>query len=65
MLITAMMGDEVKTAALVAVKNDICPRGVYQNHLPELKALMEKGVGKYDAENMQNYNEGSTLVPKE
>jgi hypothetical protein len=33
--------------------------------LPELKALMEKGVGKYDAENMQKYNEGSTLGPKE
>jgi hypothetical protein len=62
---TGMMGEVVGMAASVAAKNKTNPRGVYQNHLPELKALMEKGVGKYDAENMQNYNQGSTLGPKE
>jgi hypothetical protein len=62
---TGMMGEVVGMAASVAAKHHTNPRGVYQNHLPELKALMEKGVGKYDAENMQKYNEGSTLGPKE
>jgi hypothetical protein len=62
---TGMMGEVVGMAASIAAKNKTNPRGVYQNHLPELKTLMEKGVGKYDAENMQNYNEGSTLGPKE
>jgi hypothetical protein len=61
---TGMMGEVVGMAASVANKHNTNPRGVYQEHLPELKALMEKGVGKYDAENMQNYNEGSTLGPK-
>lgn len=62
---TGMMGEVVGMAASVAAKHNTNPRGVYQNHLDELKALMEKGVGKYDAENMQNYNQGSTLGPKE
>jgi len=62
---TGMMGEVVGMAASIAAKNNTNPRGVYQNHLPELKTLMEKGVGKYDAENMQNYNQGSTLGPKE
>ena len=62
---TGMMGEVVGMAASVAAKHNTNPRGVYQNHLDELKALMEKGVGKYDVENVQNYNEGSTLGPKE
>jgi hypothetical protein len=62
---TGMMGEVVGMAASVATKHETNPRGVYQNHLDELKALMEKGVGKYDVENMQNYNLGSTLGPKE
>ncbi len=62
---TGMMGEVVGMAASIATKNKTNPRGVYQNHLPELKALMDKGVGKYDAENMQKYNEGSTLGPKQ
>lgn len=61
---TGMMGEVVGMAASVASKHNTNPRGVYQNHLNELKTLMEKGVGKYDAENMQKYNEGSTLGPK-
>ncbi|KOH44595.1 FAD-dependent oxidoreductase [Sunxiuqinia dokdonensis] len=62
---TGIMGEVVGMAASVAAKHHTSPRGVYQNHLDELKTLMEKGVGKYDVENMQNYNEGSTLGPKE
>ena len=61
---TGIMGEVVGMAASVARKNNTNPRGVYQNHLDELISLMEKGVGKYDAENMQKYNEGSTLGPK-
>ncbi len=61
---TGMMGEVVGMAASVAAKNKTNPRGVYRNHLEELKVLLNKGVGKYDAENMQNYNEGSTLGPK-
>ena len=61
---TGIMGEVVGMAASIASRNNTNPRGVYQNHLDELKDLMNKGVGKYDAENMQNYNEGSTLGPK-
>ena len=61
---TGIMGEVVGMAASVAAKNNTNPRGVYQNHLDELKVLMEKGVGKYDAEDIQNYNQGSTLGPK-
>jgi len=45
---TGMMGEVVGMAASVATKHNTNPRGVYQKHLDELKALMEKGVGKYD-----------------
>ncbi len=61
---TGMMGEVVGIAASVANKHKTNPRGVYQNHLDELKTLMEKGVGKYDAEDLQNYNQGRTLGPK-
>jgi hypothetical protein len=58
---TGMMGEVVGMAASIATKHNTNPRGVYQNHLDELKALIEKGVGKYDVENVQDYNQGSTL----
>ncbi len=62
---TGLMGEVVGMAASVASKNSTTPRGVYQNHLPELKVLLEKGVGKYNVENVQKYNEGGTLGPKQ
>lgn len=61
---TGIMGEVVGMAASVAAKNKTNPRGVYQNHLSELKELMEVGVGKYDVENLQKYNQGGTLGPK-
>ena len=61
---TGMMGEVVGMAASIANKHNTDPRGVYQNHLDELKALMKKGVGKYDVENMQKYNQGGSLGPK-
>jgi hypothetical protein len=59
-----MMGEVVGMAASIAAKHDASPREVYRSHLDELKALMERGVGRYDLENQQHYNQGSTLGPK-
>ncbi|MEA4918216.1 FAD-dependent oxidoreductase [Proteiniphilum sp.] len=61
---TGIMGEVVGMAASIAIKNNTNPRGVYNNHLNDLKKLMETGVGKYDVENMQNYNLGGSLGPK-
>jgi hypothetical protein len=41
-----MMGEVVGMAASICREHDVLPRAVYQNHLPELKTLMQKGVGK-------------------
>jgi len=43
---TAMMGEVVGMAASLCRKYQTTPRGVYQAHLGDLKALMQKGVGK-------------------
>jgi hypothetical protein len=40
------MGEIVGMAASLCVKENTSPRGVYEKHLGELKALMEKGIGK-------------------
>ena len=40
-----MMGEVVGMAASICREHDVLPRGVYQNHLPELKKLMHEGVG--------------------
>lgn len=61
---TGIMGEVVGMAASVAVRNNTNPRGVYNNHLDELKKLMKTGVGKYDVENMQDYNLGGSLGAK-
>lgn len=37
-----MMGEIVGKAASIALRHGTDPRGVYEKHLPELKALMEK-----------------------
>lgn len=41
-----MMGEVVGMAASICRDKDTTPRGVYQNHLPALKKMMKKGVGK-------------------
>ena len=41
-----MMGEIVGMAASLCTKHETSPRGVYKEHLPELKALMKEGVGK-------------------
>lgn len=40
-----MMGEVVGMAASICKKRAVHPRQIYQFHLPELKELMEKGVG--------------------
>lgn len=40
-----MTGEVVGMAASLAARYDATPRGVYEKHLPELKRLMETGVG--------------------
>ncbi|MCP4377434.1 MAG: FAD-dependent oxidoreductase, partial [bacterium] len=44
-----MMGEIVGMAASICKKRDTTPRGVYKDHLDELKELMTKGVGKAPA----------------
>lgn len=41
-----MMGEVVGMAASICKKNEALPRDVYTTYLDELKALMEKGIGK-------------------
>ena len=40
-----MMGEVVGLAASICVENNTTPRGVYSEHLPELKKLMTEGIG--------------------
>ncbi len=48
---TGMMGEVLGMAASLCKHHETLPRGVYQNHLEELKSLMRRGVGKADLEN--------------
>ena len=41
-----MMGEVVGMAASLCKTHKTLPRGIYNAHLPELKALMKEGVGK-------------------
>ncbi len=41
-----MMGEVVGMAASLCKKHGTTPRGVYEDHLPELKELATRGVGK-------------------
>jgi len=41
-----MMGEVIGMAARLCKKHDTGPRGVYENHLVELKELMKRGTGK-------------------
>ncbi len=59
---TGMMGEVVGMAAAVCKKHQVLPRSIYEQYLPELKELMNKGTGKSEIPNNQNYNEGGTLL---
>lgn len=58
-----MMGEVLGMAASICKKHGCDPRGVYTDHLDELKAMMEKGVGDGKAYPPQTYNVGGTLDP--
>ena len=58
---TGMMGEVVGMAASVCHANRAYPRQVYSHFLPQLQALMERGVGNANLPNNQNYNEGWVL----
>ena len=53
---TGMMGEVVGMAAYLCRKHDCMPREVYQMHLPELKAMMQEGMGKKEGLNDQTFN---------
>jgi len=61
---TGMMGEVVGMAASVCKQKNVKPRGVYENHLDELKNLMKKGVGKEGSTPYPDYNLGGTLKEK-
>ena len=61
---TGMMGEVVGMAAKICKDHQVLPRKVYQKYLPELKALMKKGVGMKGLPNNQQYNMGGTLKEK-
>lgn len=56
---TSMLGEVVGLAASLCHKHKSQPRSVYTQYLEELKLLMEKGAGKEDAPDTQNFNLGS------
>lgn len=58
---TGQMGEVVGMAAKICKDYDVNPRDIYQRFLPELRELMEKGVGKTGLKNNQKFNMGSTL----
>ena len=58
---TGMMGEVVGMAARVCKDRWCRPRGVYESHLDDLKALMAKGVGTGKPQPPQNYNCGSLI----
>jgi hypothetical protein len=59
---TGMMGEVVGMAASLCAKHGCTPRGVYESHLDELKALMARGVGTGVPQPPQNYNLGAMLA---
>jgi len=61
---TGMMGEVIGMAASVCKQHNTDPRGVYTNHLEELKQLMLKGTGNPELPKIQNYNMGGTLLEK-
>ena len=56
---TGMMGEVVGMAAAICRRHNCLPRDVYKNHLPELKEMMKKGVGRGLPQPPQKYNLGA------
>lgn len=62
---TGMMGEVVGMAATVCHERGCQPRGVYENYLEDLQAMMKKGGARDDvALNNQSFNLANRLLPK-
>ncbi len=61
---TGMMGEVVGMAASLCRRHGTDPRGVYRNHLAELRELMRRGVGRDDAPDNQQFNRANRLLPQ-
>ena len=61
---TGMMGEVVGMAASLCKKHQVQPRDIYRTYFPELKTLMQKGVGGPALEDNQHYNENYILPKK-
>ena len=59
---TGMMGEVVGMAAGLCHKHNVEPRDIYHHHLPELKQLMQAGLGKRDVPDNQRFNEPNKLL---
>ncbi len=62
-----MMGELIGMAASLCRKHNTTPRGVYENHLAELKRLARKGVGKpaeIDKDTFRQAEENGRLANK-
>lgn len=62
---TGMMGEVVGMAATICHEKGCEPRGVYEDWIPELQALMKKGAARDDVElNDQTFNLANRFLPK-
>jgi hypothetical protein len=61
---TGMMGEVVGMAASLCKEHNCTPREIYQHYLPQLKKLMQMGVGKNNVPDNQHFNEPNKLLPK-
>ncbi len=61
---TGMMGEVVGMAASVCRRNGCSPRGVYENHLEDLKDMMKEGAGRRDGLNDQDFNLPNRLLDR-
>lgn len=63
---TGMMGEVVGMAAGLCHKHGVEPRDIYHHYLPELKQLMQAGLGKHNVPDNQRFNEPNKLleIPK-
>ena len=59
---TGMMGEVVGMAAGLCHKHSVEPRDIYHHYLPELKQLMQAGLGKRDVPDNQRFNEPNELL---
>ena len=59
---TGMMGEVVGMAASICRRNGCSPRGVYESHLDELKAMMKEGAGRREGLNDQDFNLPNRLL---